>query len=139
MRTIIAEAIQTRLSDPRIPLITSVTRVQVSEDLSVARVHVSVMASEAEREQCLKGLHSARGRIHGILREEMSLRKIPELVFRLDESVQGSFQTLQVIDRAMEELGVGPEWERDAADAPPDAERDERPAAGGCSAAPEDG
>ena len=41
--------IQRELSDPRIPAITSVTRVKVAEDLSVADVYVSMMASEGQQ------------------------------------------------------------------------------------------
>jgi len=135
IRTLVAEAIQTRLSDPRIAPITSVTGVQVSEDLSVARVAVSVMGSEPQRQECLRALRSAAGRIRGLVGEELTLRKVPVLVFRLDDSVRRSFEIVQTIDHVMQELGVRPEWEReDAADeAAEDGadNKEERPAEGG--------
>jgi ribosome-binding factor A len=113
IRHLVAETIQNRLSDPRIPTITSVTRVEVSDDFSVARVYVSVMAPEPQRKLCLTALRRARALFRRILAPELSLRKIPALDFRLDDSLRQGFQTVEVIDRAMRELGQVPEWERE--------------------------
>jgi len=113
IRTIIADAIQNRLNDPRIPLITSITRVEVSDDLSVARIFVSVMAADAQRKLCLSALRSAAGLLRRELAPELRLRKIPSLDFRLDESLRRGFETVTAIDEAMRELGEVPEWERD--------------------------
>ena len=126
IRTIIAEAIQTRLADPRIPTITSITRVVVSDDFSVARIFVSVMATEVHRNLCLTALRSAHGLLRRMLAPELHLRKIPLLVFELDESVRKGFETVEVIDAAMRELGEVPEWE--AEDPAEDAEEDGPPA-----------
>ena len=117
IRSVIADAIQTRLADPRIPTITSLTRVVVSDDFSVARIFVSVMAPEAQRQLCLTALRSAAGLLRRLLAPELHLRKIPQLVFELDESVRKGFETVAVIDAAMRELGQVPAWEaEDAAD-----------------------
>ncbi|MCK4340393.1 MAG: 30S ribosome-binding factor RbfA [Phycisphaerae bacterium] len=135
IRTIIAEAIQTRLSDPRIPPITSITRVEVSADFSVARVFVSVLATDVEdearrkikRELCLSALRSASGYLRRLLGRELTLRKTPVLDFQLDESVQGSIETIQLIDRVMEELDAEAEPatldEQDDPEAPPASKR----------------
>ena len=105
IRTIVAEAIQSRLSDPRIEPLTSITRVEVSADLSVAHVYVSVMAEAVRRELSVRALRHASGRLRSLVAREVSLRQVPELDFRLDESVQQSFRTVQQIDGLMEELG----------------------------------
>lgn len=104
IRAIVAAAIQNDLNDPRIPSITSVTRVEVSADFSVARVFVSVLAPDARRRACLRALASAAGHLRWLVGRELSLRKTPVLDFRLDESLRGSFETVQLIDRAMAEL-----------------------------------
>ncbi len=116
IRSILADAIRNRLSDPRIPLLTSITRVEVSDDFAVARVHVSVMAAEPQRKLCVTALQKAAGRLRRILAPELRLRTIPSLVFRLDDSLRQGFETLAVIDHAMRELGEVPEWEREDAD-----------------------
>lgn len=121
MRTILADEIQTRLNDPRIPPITSITRIEVSADFSNARVYVSVFPAgdqdeqrrASERKLCLEALQSAAGHLRWVLGRELTLRKTPALEFLLDESLQCGFETVQTIDRAMRELGEVPEWERE--------------------------
>lgn len=113
IRNVVAEAILNKLSDPRIETITSITRVEVSEDLAVARVHVSVLAPPARQRLCVEALQSAAGLLRRRLAPELRMRKIPHLEFRLDESLQLGFQTVETIDQAMRELGEPPEWERD--------------------------
>ncbi len=121
MRTILGEEIQYRLSDPRIPTVTSVTRVEVAQDFSVARVYVSVMGDDTQRQNCLAALDKAAGHLRWCVGRQMQIRKLPTLQFRLDESLQRSFETVEAIDRAMRDLGEIPEWERaDEGDPPID-------------------
>ena len=113
IRSIVSEAIQSRLSDPRIESLTSITRVDVSADLSVARVHVSVMASDAKQKLCLQALQHAAGRLRALVARQVEMRQIPHLDFCLDDSVQRAFETVQAIDTAIAELGEPPPWEAD--------------------------
>ena len=116
IRSIVADAIHARLSDPRIHPITSITRVDVSQDFSVARVFVSVMAPEPRRKLCLEALQNAAGRLRRILGPELSLRKVPALEFKLDDSLRRGTETIETIDRAMLELGEVPDWMREEDD-----------------------
>jgi ribosome-binding factor A len=127
---LVADIIQSRLADPRIPVITSVTRVEVSDDLAVARIFVSVMAPEAQRKLCLAALRHATGLFRRALAPALHLRKLPVLEFRLDDSVRQGFETVTVIERAMRELGQLPTWEQEDDDAPeqPDEARPAQPA-----------
>jgi ribosome-binding factor A len=109
IRAILAEAIQNRLSDPRIEPLTSITRVEVSRDLSVARVYVSVMAEDARQKLSVQALRHATGRLRSLVAEQMTMRQVPQLRFRLDESVQRSFKTVQQLDRIMETLDQRPD------------------------------
>ncbi|MFH1746793.1 MAG: 30S ribosome-binding factor RbfA [Planctomycetota bacterium] len=120
IRAVLAEAIQTRLSDPRIELLTSITHVEVSADLSLARVYVSVMAPEVRRKLCLQALHGASGRLRRALGERLVMRIVPRLEFVLDDSIQRAFNTVQAIDEAMAELGERPPWVADEDDWPDD-------------------
>ena len=104
IRALLAEAIQNRLSDPRIEQLTSITRVELSPDFSVAHVHVSVLAEKSRRELCVKALKHATGKLRSILARELTLRQTPEIVFKLDESIQHGFRTVQQIDQIMAEL-----------------------------------
>lgn len=99
LRKVLAEAIQTRLHDPRIPTITSITRVEVSADFSVARVHVSVLDTPARQALCIRALQSSAGHLRRLLRPHLRLRTIPALDFRLDDSLKRGFETCQILDR----------------------------------------
>jgi ribosome-binding factor A len=118
IRTILGEALQAELNDPRIPPITSITRVEVAADFSVAHVYVSVMAPEARRTLALTALQGSAGHLRWLLGRQMRLRKLPALDFRLDESLRLGFETVQVIDRLMAELGP-PAAAEDTAEAQP--------------------
>ena len=126
-----ADAIQHRLNDPRIPPITSITHVDVSDDFAVAHISVSVMAPEAQRKLCLTALRSAAGLLRRQLGPELHLRHIPTLEFRLDDSLRRGLETVAVIDEAMRELGEVPEWERadEATDEPDELAADDKPGA----------
>jgi len=111
IRAILARQIQTRLSDPRIERFTSITRVEVSSDLSVARVYVSVMAPPPRQRLCVQALQHAAGKLRAVLARQVRMRQIPRLEFILDDSVKQAFQTVQMIDAAMAELGQPAPWE----------------------------
>lgn len=108
IRTTLAGAIQSRLSDPRIEPLTSITRVDVSADFSVAHVYVSVLAEESRRRLSVQALQHAAGRLRTLVAQQLTLRQAPALDFRLDDSVRRSFETVQQLDRIMAELDTQP-------------------------------
>lgn len=114
IRQIVADAIQSRLSDPRIERLTSVTRVEVTADMSLARVHVSVLAPPARRKLTLTALHSAARRMRAVVAEQLSTRTTPEIAFCLDESIQHGIETQRAIDEALAASGLRSTWDADA-------------------------
>ena len=99
IRRIVAQSIQAELSDPRIERFTSVTRVEVSGDLATAIVYVSVMADKpSAADLTVRALQSAAGRLRSRLARELTIRRVPALVFRQDGSVKGASETVRVID-----------------------------------------
>ncbi len=82
----ISRVLQRELKDPRLGFVT-VTDVGVSKDLRVAKVYVSILGSEEQWKASLAGLESAKGFIHHWLRQHLSLRVTPSLVFRPDRSM----------------------------------------------------
>ena len=83
----ISKLIQHGLKDPRIGFVT-VTRIELSDNLKHAKVHVSIMGSEQEKEDSIEGLNSAKGYIRSCLGKNLYLKHIPELYFRLDETAE---------------------------------------------------
>jgi ribosome-binding factor A len=115
VRAVVAEAVGD-LKDPRIGLVT-VTSVDVTPDLSEARVFVSVLGNERKRRATLAGLESARGVLQGRINRELNLRKTPTLSFAYDESVERGVRMSALIDELAAELPERPpEDEPDADD-----------------------
>jgi ribosome-binding factor A len=87
IREILGDAIATELKDPRIGFVT-VTDVDTSPDLRTARVYVSVLGSEAERERTLAGLNSSHGFLQGKIASAVRMKRTPTLTFEYDESTE---------------------------------------------------
>jgi ribosome-binding factor A len=84
MREVIGSAISSELEDPRIGFVT-VTAVDTSSDLRTARVYVSVLGDEGEREATLAALASSHGLLQAAVAREMRMKRTPTLTFHYDE------------------------------------------------------
>jgi len=95
IRAEVAEIISGELKDPRVGFAT-VTSVDLSPDLHLARVSVSVLGSAEEQQKSLEGLVSATGYVRHELGVRLGLRRTPELAFELDHSaeVEAKLETL---------------------------------------------
>ncbi|CAM5788416.1 MULTISPECIES: 30S ribosome-binding factor RbfA [Brevibacillus] len=78
--------LQRGLKDPRIGFVT-VTDVEVTSDLQLAKVYVSIFGSEEQRRDSLAGLQKAKGYLRTEIGRRVKLRHIPDFVFKLDESI----------------------------------------------------
>jgi ribosome-binding factor A len=87
LREVVGAAITTELSDPRIGFVT-VTSVETSPDLRAAKVHVSVLGSDEEREATLEGLRSSHGVIQAKIAKETRMKRTPTLSFHYDSTVE---------------------------------------------------
>lgn len=102
--------IQRRLRDPRIGFV-SVTDVEISADLRHAKIFVSVLGDTEAKRQTLEALEHAAGFVRGELGRRVNLRYTPEVLFRLDESIE---RGTRVVALLREVTG-----ERPPGDAPP--------------------
>ena len=103
LRQEISDIIQRQVKDPRLGVFISVTAVDVSSDLKFAKVYISSMGTENEKKETLRTLTSAAGFIRHELGNRMQARRIPELSFRLDETIEKADRVLRLIDRISEE------------------------------------
>ena len=76
------------LKDSRIPLMTSVVTVNVTNDLRYAKAYISVMGDEATQKKAMDGLRSAAGYIRREIGKRVDLRYTPEFIFELDTSIE---------------------------------------------------
>ncbi len=83
----VSEILQREMKDPRIGFV-SVTDVEISADLRHAKIFVSIFGDAAAKTQTMEGLESARGFVRTELAHRIRLRRIPEVLFRIDESIE---------------------------------------------------
>jgi ribosome-binding factor A len=99
LREELVDIIRREVKDPRVGFM-SVTHVEMSPDLRVAQVYVSVLGSDEERIANLAALRSAAGFIRHHLKPRLRMRQIPELDFRDDRSMEHAVS----ISRAIREI-----------------------------------
>jgi ribosome-binding factor A len=98
LRQEIGRALEREVADPRIGFVT-VTEVETSPDLSHAWVSVSVIGSSEERKEALRALRSAMPFIRRGLGTKLSLRRIPALEVRVDDSIERGTRVLHLLDQ----------------------------------------
>lgn len=100
MQRELAQLIQQEIKDPRIGMVT-VSAVEVTRDLSLARVFVSVLGENESPETVLAILDGASGFLRHELGRRMSLRSIPNLRFQFDKSISEGNRLSSLIDEAI--------------------------------------
>ena len=95
----LSEIIEREIHDPRIGLAT-VIHVKVSPDLRHARVFVTVLGNDAERKKTLEGLRSAASYArHSLSKRLHHLKRIPELTFDYDETVEKGMRIEELLEQ----------------------------------------
>ena len=97
LREVVGAAISTELSDPRIGFVT-VTSVETSPDLRTAKVFVSVLGSEDEREATLQGLRSSHGPIQARIAAETRMKRTPTLTFHYDDTIEQGVRISELLE-----------------------------------------
>jgi len=87
LKEVISEVIHREVRDPRLHPLATITNVSISPDLKQARVYVSVLGTEEQRESTLKALRTASGFIALCASQKITIRFFPMLSFRLDTTV----------------------------------------------------
>ena len=99
IRQEISELLQRQVKDPRLGSFVAVTEVSTSPDLRYARVFVSHIGSEEEKQETLRGLSAASGFFRNELARRLRMRRIPELNFEWDDSIERGSRLLDLIDK----------------------------------------
>ncbi len=81
-------AVIRELKDTRIPLMTSVVAVHVTNDLRYCKAYISVMGDEQTQKRAIEGLKSAAGFVRREMGKRVELRYTPEFIFELDHSIE---------------------------------------------------
>lgn len=93
----ISQIILTELKDPRIGFVT-VTRVEVTGDLRNAKIFISLMGSNEQKEATLQGLQRALGFMRTEIGKRLRLKMTPDLSLAVDESLDHSVRIQKLLD-----------------------------------------
>jgi len=84
----VSAIIQSKIKDPRMSGLVSVTRVNVTRDLSYAKVYISIFGNEKSKEDTLNALKSSAGFIRTELSHSIRIRHIPQIIIELDTGLE---------------------------------------------------
>ncbi len=107
IRQELMDLLQREMKDPRIGFVT-ITRVETARDLGSARVWVSILGSEEERERSMAALGVATPWLRRRLAERLTLRSVPQLSLRRDDSIEAGDRVLRLL-KEIEQPDTGDE------------------------------
>jgi ribosome-binding factor A len=99
----ISDLLEREVNDPRLSKFVSVTEVTLSPDLKYAKIYVSTLGSEVNKEDLLAGFNKASGFLRKELAGHLRLRQVPQLSFHYDDSIERGARLLKLIG----ELSIG--------------------------------
>jgi len=99
IREEISELLRLHVKDPRLGSFVAVTDVETSPDLKTARIFVSHFGSEAEKKETMNAITAASGFFRKELAKSLRLRRIPELSFHWDDSIERGAHIEELIER----------------------------------------
>jgi ribosome-binding factor A len=97
----VAQIISQEMKDPRLGFIT-VTRVALTDDLKLARIYVSILGEEEEREESLSTLRRARGYVRSLLGRRIRIKSIPDISFEIDDTSDYAASIETLLDQVRE-------------------------------------
>ncbi len=104
IKRVLSRIIQEDIKDPRIDFSSvSITRVEVPNDLSHARINISILGDEQKQEETMKALQKAKGYLRTELAREIQIRHAPELELRLDKSIEHGIRISSLLEGLKEE------------------------------------
>jgi ribosome-binding factor A len=98
----LADLLRNEVKDPRVGMVT-VTHVDVSADMSHAKVHFTHLAGREHADEAVKGLTRAAGFLRSQLSHRMKLYTVPQLHFLYDDSIESGMRLSKLIDEAVAE------------------------------------
>jgi ribosome-binding factor A len=101
LKRLLSELVRREVKDPRVGLVT-ITSAEVSNDLTHATIYFTPFAGEGDASAALEALQHASGFLRHQVRNQMRLRVAPELVFRIDDSVERGARLSALIHDAVE-------------------------------------
>ncbi len=93
----ISEILRSDMKDPRLGVITSVIKVDTTNDLKYCKVYISVLGDDEKKKEVIDTISKATGYIRSLIANRINLRVTPEFKFILDDSLEYSFKIDKII------------------------------------------
>ena len=103
LKEVISEIIRREVRNPHVNELMTVTRVDITKDLHHAKVYVSVIGTQQQKEETLAALQSAAGFIAVQSSKEVVMRYFPALSFKLDDSVEKHMRIEELLGKIASE------------------------------------
>jgi len=107
MKKGISDIIRNDLRDPRISMMTSILSVDVTRDLRYATVYISVLGNENEKKETIMALEKSSGYVRREIGKKIKTRYTPEIIFKLDESIEKGIEMYHKISEINKEENKG--------------------------------
>lgn len=99
IQRILSNIIQEHIKDPRIDFSSvSVTHVDTTQDISYARVYISILGDDEKQAETMQVLQKARGYMRTELAKRIQIRHAPDLELRLDKSIEHGIRMSALLD-----------------------------------------
>ena len=94
----VTKIIQQELKDPSLGFVT-ITEVRVTNDYSFAKIYITFLGQDPRQQKGLQTLNKAKGHIRSLLSKKLTIRKVPELIFELDETFKNAQRIESIIGK----------------------------------------
>ena len=115
IREVVSMAILKDIKDPRVRDVT-VTFVEVTADMRMAKVHVSVMGDETKQDLCLRGLQNSAGFLQSKIGKRIDTRYTPKIKFSLDKGMKHAMMVTRILEEVLPREAEGEEDGQEHAD-----------------------
>jgi ribosome-binding factor A len=94
----LSDIISHDLKDPRVAGHVTISRVEVSADVSIAKIYFSILAEAEARQEIMQALNKAKGFFRSELARDMTIRHVPLLEFKLDYSIERGMRVMSLLN-----------------------------------------
>ena len=105
IQRIVSDIITNEIKDPAVPQFTSVVSVEVTADMSYAKVHISTLGTPDQLGGAVEALKRAAGFVRRELGQRMTIRHVPQLVFVADRSIEHSIALQETLKKIHDSQG----------------------------------
>jgi ribosome-binding factor A len=108
LKEVIAEVVMRDVHNPKVSTLVTIKKVDITKDLHYAKVYISMVGSESEKQQTLKALQSAAGFISSQAAKKVVMRYFPQLTFHLDDTLEDELRIHTLLEKIHDEQAKRP-------------------------------